>query len=155
MKDSETAVDGSRGRDVVWCGPGRGGVARLALGWLTSKRSPHTAPSAPGTSGSCRGAGLVPAWCRGADADPVGGVTEDHITLYARARRRRAVPSSAARGRLSCPTACRRTPGHRSLRDQPRLPTAYASPQAARNIATGNAVGCLRGRTPSRTTWQD
>ena len=78
-------------------------VTRLVLAWLAGKRSENTRKA------YARDIGILPpvrpsrapswlAWCREAGVDPVTGVTEDHVTLYARALDQLAMsPASAAR----------------------------------------------------------
>src|SRR5260221_12263535 len=81
-------------------------VTRLALGWLAGKRSEHTRQA------YARDLGIVPqqraarapswlAWCRAVDVDPVIGVTEDHVTLYARTLDAAGLSSSSAARKLS------------------------------------------------------
>jgi len=78
-------------------------TTRLVLAWLASKRSEHTRRAYG------RDLGILPqvrpsrapswlAWCSAVGVDPVTEVTEDHVTLYARALDSAGLsPSSAAR----------------------------------------------------------
>jgi integrase/recombinase XerD len=78
-------------------------TTRLVLAWLATKRSENTRRA------YARDIGITPqarasrapswlGWCRAAGADPVGGVTEDHVALYARALDAAGLsPASAAR----------------------------------------------------------
>jgi integrase/recombinase XerD len=78
-------------------------TARLVLAWLAGKRSENTRVAYG------RDIGILPqarpsrapswlAWCAAAGVDPVGGVTEDHVAVFARALDAAGLsPASAAR----------------------------------------------------------
>jgi integrase/recombinase XerD len=78
-------------------------VTRLVLAWIAGKRSPHT------RAAYARDIGITPAgrpgrapswltWCRATGADPLTGVTEEVVTMYARVLDAAGLsPASAAR----------------------------------------------------------
>jgi integrase/recombinase XerD len=81
-------------------------ATRLVLAWLAGKRSEHTRRA------YARDLGILPqarpsrapswlAWCRAAGADPVTEVTEDHVTLYARALDAAGLSTATAARKLS------------------------------------------------------
>jgi integrase/recombinase XerD len=78
----------------------------LVLAWLAGKRSEHTRKA------YARDLGILPqaraarapswlAWCAAAGTDPVTGVTEDHVTLYARALDAAGLSAATAARKLS------------------------------------------------------
>jgi integrase/recombinase XerD len=81
-------------------------VTELVLAWLVAKRSKNT------RSAYGRDIGITPpgrpsrapswlAWCRAVGADPVTGITEDHVNLYARALDAAGVSAATAARKLS------------------------------------------------------
>lgn len=81
-------------------------VTRLVLSWLAGKRSENTRKAYARDIGilpagrPCRAASWLE-FCRSAGADPVTGITEDHVNLYARALDAAGLSAASAARKLS------------------------------------------------------